>query len=777
MNSNFDDNQEEIIEDNEELNNESSMDNVADKAQEVMKDAKAVANVAKAVTTGDVSGLMNVDTWKRLFKIILKIAIIGLVIILIVAMIISLLIMVFGNAVNSFFGLGIGRSAKWSYLFSGTNSTVTKEIVDEIRENLETQGVNFNNIGYIGEEIFDEVGLNLNSDGTYEISKSKYMGTDANGNKTNTKVNSDLAMNLYIQKYLEAQSYTINKYNRWTFSNDKGAIKVTNYGDSFTQVAVQKDPVTGQLYANTKIGKKIYIEDEVDNFGMLWQFPYAFHQATLCPDLGSKIADLAKDYHELELWIKEVKYEGKRLKMVTTDESGIETEQWENFLEKDYVVLIKKKSTWFASEIYDFEEVKTEINTDTEKSIQTSWVVSGVTRDDTNREALKALIAEDAEYYRSNELSKKDSLKFETSAQIVIDMMKRVYFDVDNTQSTTDYQMNEPIRNLMYTFYEMGYLNSEDLNEGLMLNYEDYVTYKSPLSTGLPEGWPRAQEQFNNGVVKFAGNENTPVVSIVNGKILEVGDNYVVLSEDGTGFTIKYMNFNVSNSLIANTSVSTSTILGTLGLDALTIQVINDSQETIDPTSLFMVEGIEGAGGYIYFNQGSDPWGPMMYSTVNDRTQTYKSSACGPSSLAIVIANVKNDSSITPLVVGSKILNTQKYRRFRLASNGTTAEIFTNREFLAEFGMSPGQYLGANSSAAVNAVSNGYIVAIIQTHMNKSGSTSGHYLVFAPPKNGQTGLIQVLDPGSRKITGIKSYSQFVADRNMINFRGAWAFEL
>ena len=463
--------------------------------------------------------------------------------------------------------------------------------------------------------------------------------------------------------------------------------------------------------------------------------------------------------------------------MVTTDEYGVKTEQWEDFLEKDYVVLIKKKSTWFASETYDFEEVTTEINTDTEKSTQTSWVVTNVTRDDTNREALKALIAEDAQYYRSNELSKKDNLQFETSAQLVIDMMKRVYFDIDNTQSTTDYQMNEPIRNLMYTFYEMGYLDSDDLNEDLILNYEDYVTYKSPLSTGLPEGWPRVQEQYADGVVKFAGNENTPVVSIVNGTILEVGENYVILNETGTGFTIKYMNFNVSNSLLPNTSVSTSTILGTLGLDALSIQVINDSQEIIDPTSLFMVEGIEGAGGYIYFNQAAEPWGPMMYSTVNDRTQTYKSSACGPSSLAIVIANVKNDSSITPLVVGSKILNTQKYRRFRLASNGTTTEIFTNSDFLAEFGMTPGTYLGANPTAAVNAVSNGYIVAIIQTHMNKSGSTSGHYLVFAPPKNGQTGLIQVLDPGSRSVTGLKSYSQFVADRNMVKFRGAWAFEL
>jgi len=48
------------------------------------------------------------------------------------------------------------------------------------------------------------------------------------------------------------------------------------------------------------------------------------------------------------------------------------------------------------------------------------------------------------------------------------------------------------------------------------------------------------------------------------------------------------------------------------------------------------------------YKQGDSRWGSIMYSNHNDKKQTIKSSGCGPTSMADIVATMK-DKSITPV--------------------------------------------------------------------------------------------------------------------------------
>jgi len=54
----------------------------------------------------------------------------------------------------------------------------------------------------------------------------------------------------------------------------------------------------------------------------------------------------------------------------------------------------------------------------------------------------------------------------------------------------------------------------------------------------------------------------------------------------------------------------------------------------------------------VYYRQGDPRWGSKMFSNHNDYSQTYSSSACGPTSMAMVVATLA-DKSVTPVTMGT----------------------------------------------------------------------------------------------------------------------------
>ena len=83
-------------------------------------------------------------------------------------------------------------------------------------------------------------------------------------------------------------------------------------------------------------------------------------------------------------------------------------------------------------------------------------------------------------------------------------------------------------------------------------------------------------------------------------------------------------------------------------------EYISRSTSTGDPGGAAGTgEPIGGGAGIkpVDYKQYQDPWGPMMYSNHNDTSQTYRSSACGPTSAADIIAT-KVNSAVTPYTLG-----------------------------------------------------------------------------------------------------------------------------
>lgn len=74
------------------------------------------------------------------------------------------------------------------------------------------------------------------------------------------------------------------------------------------------------------------------------------------------------------------------------------------------------------------------------------------------------------------------------------------------------------------------------------------------------------------------------------------------------------------------------------------------------------------AEGCILFCQGApESWASKPYG--NCGSATYSSSGCAPASLAMIIANLTNDSSVTPLVIGNKAVSLGA----RVCGSGTNA--------------------------------------------------------------------------------------------------------
>lgn len=186
--------------------------------------------------------------------------------------------------------------------------------------------------------------------------------------------------------------------------------------------------------------------------------------------------------------------------------------------------------------------------------------------------------------------------------------------------------------------------------------------------------------------------------------------------------------------------------------------------------------------GLTYYSQADSRWANIMYSSIGDRSQTMKSSACGPTSAAIIVSSSKG--TILPTTMANLFVD----NGYRTANNGTAWAAFP---FVADYFNFNEYYTTSNFDKAMSYLaqkdSNGnskyYMVASCGSGLFTNG---GHYIVLVS-LDGDT--IQVYDPylysgkfttASRKTAGanVSGNSVFVSKssfKKYANYRNFWIF--
>ena len=187
--------------------------------------------------------------------------------------------------------------------------------------------------------------------------------------------------------------------------------------------------------------------------------------------------------------------------------------------------------------------------------------------------------------------------------------------------------------------------------------------------------------------------------------------------------------------------------------------------------------------GLTYYSQADSRWANVMYSSIGDSSQTMKSSACGPTSAAIVVSSSKG--AILPTTMASLAVS----NGYRTSNNGTAwayfpfvADYFDFNEYYTTSSFNTAMdYLKTDKDKDGNA--DYYIVCSCGSGLFTSG---GHYIALVA-NNG--GTITVYDPylysgkfntASRRnagvvVSGNSAYVSESAFKNYANYRYFWIF--
>lgn len=186
--------------------------------------------------------------------------------------------------------------------------------------------------------------------------------------------------------------------------------------------------------------------------------------------------------------------------------------------------------------------------------------------------------------------------------------------------------------------------------------------------------------------------------------------------------------------------------------------------------------------GLTYYSQADSRWANVMYSSIGDRSQTMKSSACGPTSAAIIVSSSKG--TILPTTMASLFVE----NGYRTSNNGTAWSAFP---FVADYFDFNEYHTTSSFDTAMSYLSqkdaNGnskyYIIASCGSGLFTSG---GHYITLVS-LDGNT--IQVYDPylysgkfttASRRAAGVNvsGNSAFVSKNSFktyANYRNFWIY--
>ena len=208
-------------------------------------------------------------------------------------------------------------------------------------------------------------------------------------------------------------------------------------------------------------------------------------------------------------------------------------------------------------------------------------------------------------------------------------------------------------------------------------------------------------------------------------------------------------------------------------------------QENISYNGASTGNGLALLGAYqglTYYSQSDSRWASVMYSSINDPTQTMKASACGPTSAAMVISSSKG--SILPTTLASLAVS----NGYRTKNSGTAWSFYP---FIADyFGFSE-YYTTGKLETALNYLSQKnddgtskyYIICSCGSGLF---TYNGHYIVLTS-LDGDT--MQVYDPylynnkfttATRKKANvtISGNSVFVSKENFrkyANYKNFWIF--
>jgi hypothetical protein len=161
--------------------------------------------------------------------------------------------------------------------------------------------------------------------------------------------------------------------------------------------------------------------------------------------------------------------------------------------------------------------------------------------------------------------------------------------------------------------------------------------------------------------------------------------------------------------------------------------------------------------GFPYLLQNDSRWGSIQYSSVGDPSQTIASSACGPTSMAIILRSFGVD--ITPKETCQYALD----NGMRTANSGTSWDFFPS--IGSKYGITT-EELGVSESGIVNSLKNAK--AVIGSMGPGTFTQGGHFIDLVGIKDGK---IMVNDCASRDRSMVTySPSTFVNEGS--NF---WAF--
>ena len=186
--------------------------------------------------------------------------------------------------------------------------------------------------------------------------------------------------------------------------------------------------------------------------------------------------------------------------------------------------------------------------------------------------------------------------------------------------------------------------------------------------------------------------------------------------------------------------------------------------------------------GKTYYSQADSRWAKTLYTSTNNKTQTMKSSACGPTSAAMIVSSSKG--AILPTALAKLSID----NGYRTANNGTAWSFYS---FVADYFNFKEYYTTSNFNKAMSYLSQKksdksskyYIIASCGSGLFTS---SGHYICLMSLDRD---TIEVYDPyiyngkfstASRKNANVKMKNNiaYVSKNNFkkyANYKNFWVF--
>lgn len=218
--------------------------------------------------------------------------------------------------------------------------------------------------------------------------------------------------------------------------------------------------------------------------------------------------------------------------------------------------------------------------------------------------------------------------------------------------------------------------------------------------------------------------------------------------------------------------------------EALETDAIVD-QENISYDGDHTGEGLSLLGKYqglTYYNQADSRWANIMYSSINNKAQTMKTSACGPTTAAMIISSAKG--AILPTTMARLSVD----NRYRTANSGTAwsfysfvADYFKFSEFYSINSFDKAmEYLKQKNNSGTSKY---YIACSVGSGLFTTG---GHYIMLVSNSNR---IIRVYDSylykgkfntASRKNANVtvNGNSEYLTEENFkrySNYKHFWVF--